>query len=297
MSAEVFERLDIDHNGVVDAVELAEAFRQDARVEVTVASCEAFLARYAADGAHLTRGEFVGLWDQARRLFEQADSDGDGEVTCEDLLRESSGYDRVHAARLLERLDANGEGTVNFAEFLFGLDLRAPTLQVALMHFNVGSSYSMLPWHPAEDPRKVLLCGSAAGVLAKTAVAPLSRLVLLQQLNSRPDVGSWQLLREMRAAGGWQALFRGNLVSTFKVAPTAAISMGTYMKLRERIDSPLVCGLIAGGLATLFMVPMENVRVSFSKLVRLFSCCVLIFPSSLLSFREARQRCVVRLSI
>ncbi len=270
MSEKVFERMDVDHNGLVDAVELAEAFRERdwSGCHVTVEACETFLARYAADGSHLTRAEFVLLWDQATRLFAQADRDGDGRVTCDDLLREGEGYDRVRAARMFERLDTSDLGAISFPEFFFGIDLRSGTLKDALVRFSYSSSHSMLPWHPSEDARKVFLCGSAAGMLSKTAVAPLSRLVLLQQLNSRPDVGSWQLLRQMQRADGWMALFRGNLVSTFKVAPTAAVSMGTYVKLRERIDSPLLCGFIAGALASFVMVPVENVRVNIAKMVR-----------------------------
>jgi Ca2+-binding EF-hand superfamily protein len=269
MSGGLFDRVDEKRNGLLDAVELAEAFRdcEWTGCSVTLEACEEFLRRYAADGTHLTREEFSALWDQATRLYAKADSDGDGRVSVEDLLRESEGYDRVRAARMFELLDAADQGYVTFPEFFFGVDLRSATLKDALMRFSLSPSRSMLPWHPSENTNKVFLCGSVAGMVSKTAVAPISRLVLLQQLNPRPEVGSWTLLRQMRNTAGWLALFRGNMVSTFKVAPTAAVSMGTYMKLREHVDSPFVCGLMAGGLAALVMVPVENVRVHISKLV------------------------------
>lgn len=120
---------------------------------------------------------------------------------------------------------------------------------------------------------KTILAGGIAGVVSKTATAPLSRLAILYQINafaalSRDSIltSSWNLYREEGLLSFW----RGNLTSCIHRFPYSAINFSVFAALQtlafERLnieDSSsmrLVCGAISGAVACSACYPLDLVR-------------------------------------
>ena len=66
-----------------------------------------------------------------------------------------------------------------------------------------------------------LLCGGVAGMIAKSVVAPMDRIKIMYQVTTAefrlrdvPKV-AWNIIEKE----GWQALWKGNLVTMIRVFP------------------------------------------------------------------------------
>ena len=93
---------------------------------------------------------------------------------------------------------------------------RADPLQDALCH-NMPSSHGAKLANVAAD----LFSGAVAGVVSRTATAPIDRLRLLLQAAppGTPSAGMAETVSKIIKEGGMKAFFRGNGVNCLKIAP------------------------------------------------------------------------------
>lgn len=137
-------------------------------------------------------------------------------------------------------------------------------------------------WGDAAKPPRVpqilqpLVSGGAAGVVAKTVVAPLDRVKILFQTRSAhyPFFGVAKTLVRVRELEGVRGLFKGNLAMVVRIAPYAGIQFWSYEYLKKRVPRDengmldpswnLVAGSIAGAVSVLATYPLDLVRVQIA---------------------------------
>lgn len=117
-----------------------------------------------------------------------------------------------------------------------------------------------------------LLSGAIAGAFSRTAVAPLETIRTHLMVGSRghsvSEVFGWIVSNE-----GWQGLFRGNAINVLRVAPSKAIELFAFDKVKGFLNSienkpgilatlPVspIAGSCAGISSTLVMYPLELLK-------------------------------------
>ncbi|KAI5071137.1 hypothetical protein GOP47_0013388 [Adiantum capillus-veneris] len=130
---------------------------------------------------------------------------------------------------------------------------------------------------------KQLVCGGFAGVISRTAVAPLD-LIKTYLITSHSLRGcnksAWTICKDILDQDGWQGLFRGNLVNCIRVAPSKAIELCVFETVRRLLNKeghPLkhMAATVAGGAAgmagTIVTYPLELLRTRISVQPELYS--------------------------
>lgn len=123
---------------------------------------------------------------------------------------------------------------------------------------------------------KQLLCGGAAGTIARTTVAPVDRIKILMQtafVQKKTHLyGSMgQTVRHIIKEDGIVGLWRGNLTNCIRVAPHAAVQFVTYDKIKINligssdgkmsIPQRLLAGSLSGVAAATATQPLDVVRI------------------------------------
>jgi solute carrier family 25 phosphate transporter 23/24/25/41 len=83
-----------------------------------------------------------------------------------------------------------------------------------------------------------LLSGAIAGVVSRTAVAPLETIRTNLMVGSCGNSSS-AVFQSIMGADGWQGLYKGNLVNVIRVAPSKGIEVG----LVKLLTSKAICSL------------------------------------------------------
>ncbi|XP_024519837.1 adenine nucleotide transporter BT1, chloroplastic/mitochondrial [Selaginella moellendorffii] len=157
-----------------------------------------------------------------------------------------------------------------------------PLESQALANGHVSSSEPARPDAPTgpsgkrHEELKNFLCGGFAGVVSRTAVAPLD-LIKTHLITSHGVHGyhksATDIFCEIRERDGWLGLFRGNGVNCIRVAPCKAIELCTFEVVKKMLSSQgnPFCGVaapVAGGAAgmagTLATYPLELIRTRIS---------------------------------
>ena len=93
--------------------------------------------------------------------------------------------------------------------------------------------------------------GGVAGALAKTVVAPLERIKLLNQAGQ--SAGAFSTLYKVVHNEGWRALWRGNGVNVIRMIPNKGVLLSCSDIYKDNIRSLQIShfwtGAISGGLA------------------------------------------------
>ncbi|KAH7300645.1 hypothetical protein KP509_24G073000 [Ceratopteris richardii] len=123
---------------------------------------------------------------------------------------------------------------------------------------------------------KQLVCGGFAGVVSRTAVAPLD-LIKTYLITSHSLGGSKKnalaICKDIVEQDGWKGLFRGNFVNCIRVAPSKAIELYVFETVRRALNKdghPLkhfaatVAGGCAGMAGTIATYPLELIRTRLS---------------------------------
>jgi len=124
------------------------------------------------------------------------------------------------------------------------------------------------PIHSGTQILQHLMSGAIAGSVAKTAVAPLSRLKVLFQVSTTkpPFFGT---LKKVYQESGIRGLYRGNLANICKSAPELGLKLLAFDKFKEMLtdDKGHLSGtsrFVAGGLSAIFshtvMFPMAVIH-------------------------------------
>eukprot|EP01133_Synstelium_polycarpum_P016692 gene16692-19843_t len=133
---------------------------------------------------------------------------------------------------------------------------------------------------PHNDHVKVLVSGSIAGAISRSATAGFERLTIIQQVqgmtpNAVRYVGCVSALREMVRKEGFLSLFRGNGANVLKVSPNSAIRFFTYEICKNKFtgnnsaqrlsgSQTMVAGAMAGFTSTLCTYPLDVIRTRLS---------------------------------
>uniref|UniRef100_J3KU57 ADP/ATP translocase n=1 Tax=Oryza brachyantha TaxID=4533 RepID=J3KU57_ORYBR len=84
-----------------------------------------------------------------------------------------------------------------------------------------------------------MVAGGVAGVVAKTAVAPLDRVMLMRQIQLRGGGGgTLQTFRAIVQAQGARRLYSGLGITYVKRAPSVAVSLVAYDHMKALLKLP-----------------------------------------------------------
>lgn len=117
---------------------------------------------------------------------------------------------------------------------------------------------------------RYLIAGGVAGATSRTATAPLDRLKVVLQVQTK-RASLMPAVKEIWREGGFLGFFRGNGLNVMKVAPESAIRFYTYEMLKDFIakgdnkgdigtSGRLFAGGIAGAVAQTAIYPMDLVK-------------------------------------
>ena len=110
------------------------------------------------------------------------------------------------------------------------------------------------------------LSGGVAGALAKTVVAPLDRIKLLNQAGQ--SAGTFSTLHTVVHNEGWRALWRGNTVNVIRMIPNKGVLLSCSDIYKDNIRSlqlghfwtGAISGGLAGGTAIALTYPLDLAR-------------------------------------
>ncbi|KAM5547880.1 adenine nucleotide transporter BT1, chloroplastic/mitochondrial [Rosa sericea] len=115
-----------------------------------------------------------------------------------------------------------------------------------------------------------LLSGAIAGVVSRTAVAPLETIRTNLMVGSCGNSSS-AVFQSIMGADGWQGLYRGNLVNVIRVAPSKGIELFVFDMVNKYLSRPgeelkipipasSIAGALAGFSSTLCTYPLELLK-------------------------------------
>ncbi|KAJ0393220.1 hypothetical protein P43SY_000930 [Pythium insidiosum] len=132
---------------------------------------------------------------------------------------------------------------------------------------------------------KSFVAGGAAGIMAKSLLAPVDRIKILFQVNDKRTFSfrnafrnAFRLARDIYVQDGFRALFRGNLLNILRVVPYAGFHAYNYKHFgavsashqhngrdpNKLSNMQLVtAGSLAGGLSLTIAYPLDIVRARF----------------------------------
>uniref|UniRef100_A0A0D9WY70 ADP,ATP carrier protein n=1 Tax=Leersia perrieri TaxID=77586 RepID=A0A0D9WY70_9ORYZ len=114
-----------------------------------------------------------------------------------------------------------------------------------------------------------MVAGGVAGVVAKTAVAPLDRVKLMRQVGAAPRGAALPTMRDIARREGLAGLYRGNGANALRGFQSKAIHFAAYERYRALLlpslggDGPIVdllAGSAAGGKAAVLTYPLDLAR-------------------------------------
>lgn len=279
----LFDALDRNADGVLSAEEMCALFAE-AGLPVSRRGVEQFMARHRATPSGLwSREDFLAVFTQVAALWRALDANGDGQLTVDELAPHIG----PEAQALLRRWDANHDGTLCFAEFLLMYEAASQHELARMLGFLVASPLSFhdspllaglaREAHAGDESNAtpsshLLVSGALGGAVSKTLVAPISRLALLMQLHSDAPV-SELLKRLVSNDDGVRGLWRGNLSSVLKIAPSVAINVTTYDRVKALLRNEdgsygvavqLAAGATAGAVSLALTYPMDALRTHMS---------------------------------
>ncbi len=212
---------------------------------------------------HIQYSEFRTFVEQTEKelwqLFDSIDRDQNGHLDKGELmsafLRAGLVVPSAKLDQFFAEVDKNHDGVISFDEwrdFLLFLPAAAPNLRAVLSYYSstvkLNSEGDVQISKDTAEGLGYFLAGAVAGVVSRTATAPLDRLKvhLIAQIGvknetvqmikegapveaakkvSRPLVEAGRTLWRM---GGIRSLFAGNGLNVIKVMPESAIKFGSY---------------------------------------------------------------------
>lgn len=196
-------------------------------------------------------------------------------------------------AAFLTHLDRDETGSVSIEEFtsfvylLPRVDVAAAfetwlSNHVGVLDTDAEPGQTMIASEPTTGSRAsdlaVFVAGAVAGVVSRTATAPLDRLKMLMQVGGAARNGSAEgvtplrpngVLSGLRAIyrqGGFLAFFQGNTANVIKVMPESGVKFWAYDAAKAvicadprhpRVQERLMAGAFAGAASCVAIYPLE----------------------------------------
>jgi len=288
---ELFQKLDVNKDGKIEAKELSVALRNLKGVKDVDKQAKAMLSRADTDAsAEISFAEFVEyMHEHERKLklaFSDLDRNKDGTIdpseVKEAMLRLGLSIDISEAEKLTQRIDRDGSLSLDWTEWrnFFQLypsgeleDIVSYWRQSLMI--DIGEQLTVPPEFTQKERTtgmwwRHLVAGGAAGVVSRTGTAPLDRLkVMLQVHGSHTKMGIVDGMKKMIAEGGVKSLWRGNGTNIIKIAPESAAKFGAYEQLKKLIKGDkkeitvaerFAAGSMAGAAAQTAIYPMEVIK-------------------------------------
>ncbi|KAJ6844234.1 calcium-binding mitochondrial carrier protein SCaMC-1-like [Iris pallida] len=234
-------------------------------------------------------GEFRKYMDakelELYRIFQAIDVEHNGCILPEELwdalVKAGIEIDDEELARFVENVDKDNNGIITFEEWRDFLLLYPHEATIEnIYHYwervclvDIGEQ-AVIPEGVSKhvNASKYLIAGGVAGATSRTATAPLDRLkVMLQVQTKRAEIipAIKDIWKEGRVAG----FFRGNGLNVIKVTPESAIRFYVYEMLKQGIvdargeeksdigaSGRLIAGGLAGAVAQTAIYPMDLVK-------------------------------------
>ena len=145
------------------------------------------------------------------------------------------------AAAMVALLDRNGTGSVGYGDFrrfvalLPASQLRANVAWdwMSAASASVETGEAKRHQKPNGQSSKRLFAGGLAGIVSRTAVAPLDRARTMIQDEGRRSVTA--VCGDVLRAEGPLGLFRGNAVTALKVVPATALQFAIFHNMKDHI--------------------------------------------------------------
>lgn len=219
------------------------------------------------------------------RIFQTIDVEHNGCILPEELydalVKAGIEIDDEELARFVEHVDKDNNGVITFEEWRDFLLLYPHEVTIVnIYHYwervclvDIGEQ-AVIPEGISKHVHagRYLIAGGIAGAASRTATAPLDRLKVVLQVQTK-DVSIMSEAMKIWREGKIFAFFRGNGLNVMKVAPESAIKFYTYEMLKGVIVDAkggdkgdigpmgrLVAGGLAGAVAQTAIYPLDLVK-------------------------------------
>ncbi|XP_016424760.1 calcium-binding mitochondrial carrier protein SCaMC-3-like [Sinocyclocheilus rhinocerous] len=287
--AELFDQLDLNKDGRIDANELRTGLSAWGVVRSEVD--EIVRVSDTNHDGQLDFKEFTQYLrtheKELRLMFHSLDRNNDGHIDVAEiqLSLHSLGVNvsTEQASRILQSIDRDGTMTIDWSEwrdhFLFNplhnMEDIAHYWKHSLM-LDIGEQLTVPDEFSEKERRsgvvwRQLVAGAMAGAVSRTGTAPLDRLKVFLQVHGSSGVGLLGSLRGMVQEGGLRSLWRGNGINVLKIAPESAIKFMAYEQIKWlirgskegaslRVQERFIAGSLAGATAQTIIYPMEVLK-------------------------------------
>uniref|UniRef100_A0A671P2G4 Calcium-binding mitochondrial carrier protein SCaMC-3-like n=1 Tax=Sinocyclocheilus anshuiensis TaxID=1608454 RepID=A0A671P2G4_9TELE len=284
--AELFDQLDLNKDGRIDANELRTGLSAWGVVRSEVD--EIVRVSDTNHDGQLDIKEFTQYLrtheKELRLMFHSLDRNNDGHIDVAEiqLSLHSLGVNvsTEQASRILQSIDRDGTMTIDWSEwrdhFLFNplhnMEDIAHYWKHSLM-LDIGEQLTVPDEFSEKERRsgvvwRQLVAGAMAGAVSRTGTAPLDRLKVFLQVHGVSLLGG---LRGMVQEGGLRSLWRGNGINVLKIAPESAIKFMAYEQIKWlirgskegaslRVQERFIAGSLAGATAQTIIYPMEVLK-------------------------------------
>ncbi|KIV87720.1 hypothetical protein PV11_03249 [Exophiala sideris] len=245
------------------------------------------------------------LW----QLFESIDRDNSGALDKDELRsafrRAGLTISTSKLDQFFDEVDTNHDGEISFDEwrdFLLFLPASQSSLRAMISYYSATTNVNQegdvhindtLQGFDFLPPLGYFIAGGVAGIVSRTATAPLDRLKVYLIAQTSPKAATMKAVKEGRpfgmlknfgrplvdackdlwAAGGLRSLFAGNGLNVVKVMPESAIKFGAYEAAKRffaRIDdsdpkhlhptSQFMAGGIGGVVSQCVVYPLDTLK-------------------------------------
>ena len=108
---------------------------------------------------------------------------------------------------------------------------------------------------------KNLSYGAIAGMVSRTAVAPLERMKILYQIQkSQYSDTIFNNFRSIYQQEGFRGLYSGNGTNCVRLVPKTAIQYMTFRWINEYTKNKYISGGVSGLITTVSVYPLETIR-------------------------------------
>ncbi|XP_071821145.1 calcium-binding mitochondrial carrier protein SCaMC-2-like isoform X2 [Apostichopus japonicus] len=289
--SELFDQLDVDGDGRIDAKDLKEGLIRMGVPQVPGHAQKFMKKSDQNEDGHVDFAEFVQyVLEHEKKLklvFKNIDRNKDGHLDVHEILTslENLGVKvtKGEADKLLQSMDEDGSLKVSWDEWRNYLILHpSADLKDIYMYWrhatflDIGENV-MVPDEFTEQEKqsgrwwRILVSGGAAGAVSRTVTAPLDRLkVILQVIGSKkPNISIISGFKHMYREGGILSFWRGNGANVVKIAPESAIKFVAYEQIKKllhreghelQVHQRFLAGSSAGVISQTSIYPMEVLK-------------------------------------